>query len=169
MANESIDVTESVLFYLGLAKYISTRGTCPTKQVGAVIVDEGLNIVLSTGLNDAPRGLQRCGAECQNRTIGENSKSCQAIHAEMNAILNAARVGIPITKATMYVTISPCLNCARAIIQSGISAVYASSMSPYEKALDILKQAGVKTAIVSGVSLPRVIMPPWMTSEDTSG
>jgi len=143
-------------YFLGMAKYVSQRGTCPTKKVGAVLVDPETRSVLSVGYNGAPRGTSHCGEDCSRREIGVNSKSCKAIHAEMNAILNSAFNGVKVRGAMCYITISPCLSCSRALIQSGVTEVVAAGKSPYDKAFDLLKEAGVKVRILSGISIPRI-------------
>jgi dCMP deaminase len=148
------------MYYLGMARYASTMGTCPAKKVGAVIVDPELNIVISIGVNAAPRGVEPCGAECENREVGENSKLCRAVHAEMNAILNAANMGVSVRGAVLYVTITPCKSCARAIIQSGVKEVVASANSPYRDALEMLSQAGIHTRVISGIGFPKVKLVP---------
>lgn len=148
--------TDLDAFYLGLARYVSRLGTCPAKKVGAVLVHTDLDAVLSVGYNAAPRGTPPCGEECKNREIGENSKACRAIHAEVTAILNAAYVGTSIKGARLYVTISPCQSCARSIIQSGISEVVVSGLSPYTKAIDLLDSAGVGMRVLSGITVPQV-------------
>jgi dCMP deaminase len=149
------DINED-LYYLGLAKYVSQRGTCPAKKVGAVLVDKGRGVVLSVGANGAPEGTALCGEECATREVGENSKTCRAIHAEVMAIINAARLSVSVEGASVYVTISPCQSCARILVQSGIKEVVASAHSPYTKALDLLSEAGVKVRILSGVSVPKL-------------
>jgi dCMP deaminase len=143
-------------YFLGMAKYVSIRSSCPTKHVGSVIIDPETNAVLSVGYNGSPRGTAHCGEACASRTIGENSKACRAIHAEMNAILNATFNGVKTRGGRIYVTISPCLSCSRAIIQAGITEVVASGKSPYDKAIEMLQEAGVKLRILSGVALPKV-------------
>ena len=143
-------------FFLGMAKYVSQRGTCPTRQVGAVIVDAETNSVLSVGYNGSPRGTSHCGEDCAQRKMGENPKVCKAVHAELNAIFNAAFNGVKVRDSKLYVTVSPCLSCARAIIQSGVSEVVASGKSPYDRAIELLKEGGVKLRIISGLSLPRL-------------
>lgn len=143
-------------YFLGMSKYISTRSSCPTKQVGAVIVDPETHTLLSMGYNGSPRGTSHCDETCANRKQGENTKTCKAVHAELNAILNAAFSGVKLRGSKVYVTVSPCLSCARAIIQSGITEVVASGKGPYDKAIDLLKEAGVKLRVISGVALPKV-------------
>lgn len=153
------DNPEYDFVYLRIARNISSFGTCPAKHVGCVIVDPHRNTIVASGYNDSPNGLPPCGDACRNRTIGENSKACQAVHAEVNAILNAAYRGVSVDGCTLYVTISPCQSCARAIIQSGITDVVCSSMSPYEKAVDMLRQAGVNFEVlvpISSTQLPEL-------------
>lgn len=143
-------------YFLGMAKFVAQRGTCPTKQVGAVIVDPETHVVLSLGYNGSPRGTEHCGEECATRQQGQNQKACKAVHAEMNAILNGAFSGIKTRGALLYVTVSPCLSCSRAIIQAGITEVVASGKGPYEKAIALLKEADVKLRIISGIALPKI-------------
>lgn len=145
-------------YFLGMAKYVAQKGTCPTKKVGSVFVDPDTKVVLTMGYNGSPRGTSHCGEECANRQIGQNSKACKAVHAELNAILNSAFSGVKVRGSVCYVTVSPCLSCARALIQAGVTEVVASGKSPYEKAFDLLKEAGVKVRILSGISMPKIIV-----------
>lgn len=151
-------------YYLGLARYVSKLGNCPTKQVGAVVVMDGS--VLAVGANRAPKGTRPCGDECSNRNMGENTKVCRAVHAEVNAILDMAARGVSPVGASIYVTISPCQNCARAIIQSGIKEVIAASYAPYEKAIELLKEAGVSVKIISTVDAPKFRLVPEIVIEE---
>lgn len=143
-------------FWLGMCKYVSKRGSCPTKKVGAVIVEPETNVMLSMGYNGSPRKTEHCGEPCAKRKMGERQQNCKAVHAEINAILNAAFSGIKLRGARIYVTVSPCLTCARAIIQAGIGEVICAGKSPYAEALKLLESAGVKFRMRSGVSLPKV-------------
>jgi dCMP deaminase len=100
--------------YLNIAKEISTLSHCQRAKVGAVIVKDG-NIV-SFGYNGTPSSMDNC---CENgdATISE------VIHAEMNAILKAAKSGYSVNGATLYLTLSPCKECSKLILQSGIERV----------------------------------------------
>jgi dCMP deaminase len=100
--------------YLNIAKEISTLSHCQRAKVGAVIVKDG-NIV-SFGYNGTPSSMDNC---CENgdATISE------VIHAEMNSILKAAKSGYSVNGATLYLTLSPCKECAKLILQSGIERV----------------------------------------------
>ena len=143
-------------YFLGMAKYVAKKGTCPTKKVGAVIVDSDTHTMLSIGYNGSPRGTAHCGPECSNRKIGENSKACKAVHAELNAILNGSFSGVRLRGGRLYVTISPCLSCARAIIQSGITEVICSAKSPYDRAINLLSEANIKFKIITALGFPKV-------------
>ena len=100
--------------YLNIAKEISTLSHCQRAKVGAVIVKDG-NIV-SFGYNGTPSSMDNC-CEDGDATISE------VIHAEMNAILKAAKSGYSVDGATLYLTLSPCKECSKLILQSGIKRV----------------------------------------------
>lgn len=116
--------------FINIAKEIAFASKCVSKQVGAVIVKDGR--VLSTGYNGTPTGYQNCCDYWQGNYTKEHhewSKTYE-IHAEMNAIIWAARKGIPIEGATIYVTLEPCSECSKNLIASGIKRIV------YEKAYE---------------------------------
>lgn len=107
-------------YFLGIAEQVKLKSKDESTQIGAVIVGKGKEI-LSTGYNSFPRGLDDNLPERQERPL----KYFYFEHAERNAIYNAARVGIPLDGSTIYLTSGlPCADCGRAIINSGIKAVY---------------------------------------------
>jgi dCMP deaminase len=114
--------------FINIAKEIATASKCVSKQVGAVIVKDGR--VLSTGYNGTPAGYKNCCDHWDGVYTKEHhewSKTYE-IHAEMNAIIWAARKGISIEGATIYVTLEPCSDCSKNIIATGIKRiVYAKS------------------------------------------
>ncbi|MDD2566903.1 MAG: dCMP deaminase family protein [Thiovulaceae bacterium] len=116
--------------FINIAFEIAKASKCVSKQVGAVIVKDGR--VLSTGYNGTPAGYINCSEHWEGQYTKEHhewSKTYE-IHAEMNAIIWAARKGISIEDATIYVTLEPCSECSKNIIASGIKRiVYAK---PYE-------------------------------------
>jgi len=115
--------------FLDLAQHISTWSSCSrdNRQVGAIIVKN--NFVLSTGYNGSPTRVlscietDNCIRDDQNIPSGESLEICYAIHAEQNAIVSAARLGIAIDSATLYCTHKPCSICAKLIINTGIKRV----------------------------------------------
>ena len=114
--------------FINIASEIAKASKCVSKQVGAVIVRDGR--ILSTGYNGTPSGFTNCCDHWEGKYTNEHhewSKTYE-IHAEMNAIIWAAREGIKIKDATIYVTLEPCSDCSKNIIASGIKRiVYAKS------------------------------------------
>lgn len=141
-------------YFFGIAKMVSAKSTCPSRQVGAVLVDPTTNFIISTGYNGAPRATEHCGTECATRQSGGDWNKCKAIHAELNVIIAAAQNGARTAGATLYLTTTPCVFCARVIINAGILNVIAASAYPHEEALRLLKSGGVKVQIVTGVPMP---------------
>lgn len=115
----------------------SKRSTCNRKQVGAVISRDGR--IISQGYNGAPSGMPHCTPEtCNDKNPCDNT-----IHAEINAILFAAKHGISTQGSTIHTTLEPCLNCARAIVNAGITeVVYGESYRSHE-GLEYLLKAGI--------------------------
>ncbi|MGB9615835.1 MAG: deoxycytidylate deaminase [Desulfomonilaceae bacterium] len=123
-------------YFLLLAKLVSARSTCNSRKIGAVIVRK--NRILATGYNGAVHGAPHCtdrGPDfCLRRSIGASDADkynyCISSHAEVNAIDQAARFGIPLEGATLYCTLEPCNWCFKQLIQAGIQEVYYEE--PYE-------------------------------------
>jgi len=118
------------------------------RHVGAIIVKD--NRILTTGYNGAPQGVQTCRdkGECMREKLGIASGTrhelCYAVHAEQNAILQAARLGISLKGATLYCTHQPCVICAKMIINSGITRIVYKEGYPDEFSMQLLNQAGVQ-------------------------
>lgn len=112
-------------YFMTVCLDIAKRSSCLSRQVGAVIVKD--KRILATGYNGSPQGIETCYDKnyCirKESKSGENLDNCFAVHAEMNAILQCARVGISCENATIYVTTFPCVNCMKAIINSGINKI----------------------------------------------
>ena len=122
---------------LEIATTVSKRSTCLRLQVGAVVAIEGR--VLSMGYNGSPSGLEHCSFEyCKI-----DSPCKRTIHAEANAIAFAARHGVPIKGSELFVTHSPCLDCAKLIINSGIVKVTYILAYRDPAPLELLSQAGI--------------------------
>ena len=135
-------------YFMNIAHVAAERSSCSRRQVAAVIVRN--KRVISTGYNGTPRGVKNCddgGCPRCNSTVksGHALTECLCCHAEENAIVQAACHGIAIEGAMLYTTFSPCLLCAKMIINAGIvDVVYHSRYSVDEKSSAILKEAGVK-------------------------
>ncbi len=117
------------------------------RSIGAVIVKD--KRIMTTGYNGAPQGLKTCKerGECMRRKLGiasgTRAEVCYAIHAEQNAILQAAKLGIAIDGATLYCTHQPCSVCAKMIINVGIRRVVYQQGYPDTFSLELFEEAGV--------------------------
>lgn len=126
---------------IGVAHVIATRATCNRLHVGAVISREGR--VLSTGYNGPPSGLPHCNHDADD--------PCDdAMHAEANAVAFAARFGTPTENAEMFLTHSPCVGCARLIINAGLSHVYYQTPFRDVSGILLLTRAGVQCLKFNG-------------------
>ncbi len=113
-------------YFMRMAELVSTRSTCTRRAVGAVIVQD--KRVLTTGYNGAPRSLAHCREEgCVrdelNIPSGTRHELCRGVHAEQNAVIQAAYFGVSIKGSTLYSTTFPCSMCAKIIINAGISEI----------------------------------------------
>jgi len=134
-------------YFMEIAKVVSKRSTCLRQNVGAVIVRD--KRILSTGYNGAPMGLPHCldiGClrEQLNVPSGERHELCRAVHAEQNAIIQAAYHGVSIKGAILYTTHQPCIMCAKMIINAGIKKVIYGSEYADERGIEFLKEAGIE-------------------------
>lgn len=112
-------------YFMRIAEFAKSRSTCGRRQVGAVLVNDKHQII-STGYNGVPRGVKHCTKETCTKLhekSGEKNELCPAVHAELNAILQAATAGISSEGTTLYSTTRPCGNCTMAIINAGIKRV----------------------------------------------
>jgi len=133
-------------YFMEIAGFVATRSTCLRRQVGAVIVKT--KRILTTGYNGAPSGIKHCvevGCLRQMMQIpsGERHELCRGLHAEQNAIIQGAAVGVCIKGGTLYVTHQPCVLCAKMLINAGIERIVYKGNYPDELSLKLLKDAGV--------------------------
>lgn len=126
--------------FFDLLNVIEKRSTCDRKKVAAIIERDGR--IISMGYAGAPAGLPHCiDVGC---IIDEHGGCIRTVHAEANAIAFAAKNGISTDGATLYCTMSPCLNCAKLIINSGIKEVVYKEEYRNKDGINLLKEAGVK-------------------------
>jgi dCMP deaminase len=130
-------------YYSVMAMVVSSRATCPRRQVGCVIVDANNNII-STGYNGVARKMPHCtdtpcGGENDNSDNGYNS--CQAVHAEQNALLQCANVN-KIDK--IYITTAPCITCAKLIANTSCKEVIYTETHRNRDGANFLKKVGIK-------------------------
>lgn len=136
-----------------LTEQVATWSSCfnANRQIGAVIVKN--KRILTTGYNGAPQGITSCKerGECLRAKLGIESGTrqeiCYAVHAEQNAIIQAARLGIVLDGATLYCTHQPCVICAKMIINAGITRIVYKQGYPDEFARHLLQEAGVQVDV----------------------
>lgn len=136
--------------FMELTEQVATWSSCfkEDRQVGAVIVRD--KRVLCTGYNGAPEGITSCKekGECMRLKLGipsgQNLEKCYSVHAEQNAIVNAARMGVCLDGSTLYCTHQPCVICAKLIVNAGIRRVVYREGYPDEFALEVLHEAKVQ-------------------------
>ena len=144
-------------YFFRMATLIATRSTCPSRAVGCVIIDIETKHVISTGYNGSPRGTAHCGESCVSRESGKRWEKCRAVHAELNAILNAAKNGVSTDGGRMYLSTTPCVCCSRTLINAGVKEVYAMSKYSHDEAIALLNEGGIKVRIVSPVELTDLV------------
>lgn len=129
-----------------IAQLVAKRSTCLRRQVGAVLVKD--KHLLATGYNGAPSGISHCleiGCLREELRIpsGERHELCRGLHAEQNAIIQAAKHGVNIDGATLYCTTAPCVICAKMLINAGIERIVYRDGYPDDLSLQLLREAGL--------------------------
>ena len=139
-------------YFMDIAHVAASRSNCSRRQVAAVVVRD--KQIISTGYNGTPRGIKNCsegGCPRCNSDVpsGQGLHQCLCSHAEENAIVQAAYNGIMLKGATLYTTFSPCLLCAKMIVNAGIvEVVYHEHYTIDDVSTALLKEAGVKIRAV---------------------
>jgi dCMP deaminase len=135
-------------YFVAITKQVATRSTCLRRKVGAIIVKD--KRILTTGYNGAPKGVRNCleRGTCLREELGvpsgERQEICRGLHAEQNAILQAAYHGVSIKGSVMYCTTQPCITCAKMIINAGIIKIYYLEDYPDPLSMQMLDEAGVE-------------------------
>lgn len=134
-------------YFMGMTHLVKARGTCPRRRVGAVIVKD--KRVLTTGYNGAPRGFPHpCDMGCIRDELsipsGMMADVCPCLHAEQNAIIQAATTGVSIEGSDIYCTTQPCTQCSRMIANSGIRRVIFQEEYADPLSIGLLTTAGVQ-------------------------
>jgi dCMP deaminase len=154
MSKPSFDV-----IYMELAQKLAQRSHCVKMHVGAVLTKD--TRIVSLGYNGPPAGTHNCDVEWPEHGCPRDSKgSCSlALHAEQNAILYASKNNVSVEGSTLYITLSPCIACARIIFTTGIrKVIYLNSYAEYKKipsdeGVDFLKKFGVDVVQFSALNL----------------
>ena len=126
------------IYFMNIAQVVASRSTCPRKFVGSVIVRD--KTILSTGYNGSIRGMPHC---TEIGHMMENDHCVATIHAEANAIIQAAKNGVVIDGATIYVTASPCWSCFKMIANGGIRRICFGEFYRDERIFDVARRLGI--------------------------
>jgi len=136
-------------YFVSITKQVATRSTCLRRKVGAIIVKD--KRILTTGYNGAPRGVENCleRGTCLREELGvpsgERHEICRALHAEQNAIIQAACYGVVIEDSVIYCTTQPCIICSKMIINAGIRKIYYLEDYPDPISIQMLDEAGIES------------------------
>ena len=139
-------------YFMEMAKLAAQRSTCLRRNVGAVIVKD--RHVVATGYNGAPKGIAHCEDKggCLREQLkipsGERHELCRALHAEQNAIIQAATLAQSIEGGVIYVTHQPCMICSKMIINAGIKEIIINEGYPDKMAEEILREANIKVVML---------------------
>lgn len=133
-------------YFMGITSFVAKRSTCLRRQVGAIIVKD--KNILATGYNGVPSGVSHClDVGCLRDKLqipsGERHELCRGLHAEQNAIIQAARHGTTIDGASLYCTTMPCIICSKMIINSGICRVVFAEGYPDQLAEEMIRESGI--------------------------
>jgi dCMP deaminase len=131
-------------YFMDIARLVASRSTCLRRQVGAVMVKD--KNILATGYNGTPSGIRHCAeVGCLRQQLnvpsGERHELCRGLHAEQNAIIQAAKHGVNIDGATLYCTHSPCIICSKMLINSGVKRIVCCDGYPDPLAKEMLDEA----------------------------
>ena len=136
-------------YFMQICRVVATRSTCLRRHVGALLVKE--RRILSTGYNGAPKGMAHCEElggcyrEQQGIPSGERMELCRGLHAEQNAIIQAAVHGVSLDAGiTCYCTTQPCVTCAKMLINANVTRIVYEGEYPDELSREMLEEAGVE-------------------------
>jgi dCMP deaminase len=136
-------------YFMNIAHQVATRSTCDRKHVGAVIVRD--KTILSTGYNGSIRGMPHCDDAGHDL---EGGHCVATIHAEANAILQAAKNGVTIDQAEIYTTASPCWSCFKLIANAGLRRIYYGEFYRDAKSLKVAREVGIDLVDLGGAGTP---------------
>ncbi|MEW6218617.1 MAG: cytidine/deoxycytidylate deaminase family protein [Thermodesulfobacteriota bacterium] len=140
-------------YFLAIAELVAQRSTCLRRQVGAVLVRE--KRILTTGYNGAPTRIAHCldvGCLRADRGVpsGERHELCRGLHAEQNALIQAALYGTPVDGASLYCTNLPCAICTKMLINARLTGIYYRDGYPDELGSSLLAEAGIPLVHLPG-------------------
>ena len=135
-------------YFMDIANLVAKRSNCMRRRVGADMVKQ--KNILTTGYNGTPSGITHCDVtgclrEQLNVPSGERHELCRGLHAEQNAIIQAARHGVNISDSTLYCTNSPCIICTKMLINAGIRKIIYLEGYSDKLSMEMLEEAGIET------------------------
>ena len=138
-------------YFLRITEEVSSRATCLRRHVGAILVRD--KRILTTGYNGAPRGISHCAdvgclRELHDVPSGERHELCRGLHAEMNALLQAASHGVNIEGSVLYSTTHPCTLCVKMLVNCGICRIVSRDDYPDDLAKNLLAEANITVDII---------------------
>ncbi len=138
-------------YFMQIAQVVATRSTCLRRSVGALLVIE--KRILSTGYNGTPSGLSHCGEvgcirDKLNVPSGERHELCRGLHAEQNAIIQAAIHGVAIKGASLYCTHYPCSLCAKMLVNAGVEDLTLADNYPDDLSKNLFAEAGIAVSFI---------------------
>jgi len=150
-------------YFMSIAEQVAGRSTCLRRATGAILVKD--KRILATGYNGVPKGLAHCeqvGCLREQRHIpsGTRHELCRGIHAEQNAVIQAAKHGIAMDGATAYCTHQPCVLCAKILLNSGVVDIVYREPYPDPLSEELLAEAGVIPRQLIAVVVEQPLLPP---------
>lgn len=140
-------------YFMDITKLVAKRSTCLRRKVGAILVKD--RNILATGYNGAPSGIPHCldvGCLREQMSIpsGERHELCRGLHAEQNAIIQAAYHGVRIRGATLFCTDHPCSICIKMLINAGIKRIVYQNGYSDDLAKELIQQSGLEVVLFTG-------------------
>ena len=134
-------------YFMDIVRDVATRSTCRRRKVGAILVKD--KRIIATGYNGGPTGLAHClEIGCLREQLGipsgQQHELCRGVHAEQNAIIQAARYGVHTDGSTLYCTTQPCVQCTKMLLNAGVTEIIFSEGYPDGLALQLLQESGIK-------------------------
>jgi dCMP deaminase len=142
------------LYFMKIARQVASRGTCHRKHVGCVIVRD--RTILATGYNGSIRGLPHCD---EVGHMMENGHCTRTVHAEANAVAQAARNGVSLMGGELYVTASPCWTCFKLTVNSGIRRIIYGEFYRDDRIFEAAGELGIEIGYVDGAGVLTIIIP----------
>lgn len=133
-------------YFMDITRRVATRSTCLRRAVGAILVHD--KRIIASGYNGGPSGLAHClDIGCLREKLGipsgQQHELCRGIHAEQNAIIQAARYGVSIEGSVLYCTTQPCTQCTKMLINAGITEIVYAEGYPDDLARELLDESGI--------------------------